>query len=63
MAQYHLSPESQKDLKEIYDYIRGDAGQQIATNVLTKLRDTLRKLAAQPDMGHLREDLIEDPDL
>ncbi|MBM3748257.1 MAG: type II toxin-antitoxin system RelE/ParE family toxin [Acidobacteria bacterium] len=58
--QYSLTPAARADLVEIDSYLRRESP-QAATQVRTKLRDAMRGLAERPGMGHLREDLADEP--
>jgi len=56
MRQYVLSPLAERDLIDIWNYVALDSP-DAADRVLLKLRDELRKLAANPGLGHWRPDL------
>lgn len=60
MSQYILAPEARDDLDEIIDYIARDSP-QAARRVIEKIRVAIRRLAEMPRMGHLREDLTDEP--
>jgi plasmid stabilization system protein ParE len=57
---YSLTPVARSDLMEIGSYLRRESP-HAATQVLARLRDAMRTLADQPGMGHLREDLADEP--
>lgn len=57
---YSLTPAARADLVDIDDYIRQDSP-EAAERVRAKLRQAMRKLAEYPGMGHLREDLADEP--
>lgn len=57
MSRYHLTPLAERDLRDIRDWYRKTRGPATARRVLRDLRDTLRRLATNPDIGHPREDL------
>ena len=60
MSRFILSPEARDDLDEIIDYIARDSP-QAARRVLEKIKDAIVLLAEMPMIGHLREDLTEEP--
>src|SRR5215207_5784697 len=60
MSRFVLTPAAREDLLEIVDYIREDSP-EAAQRVLRKLQDSMRRLARAPGMGHLREDLADEP--
>jgi plasmid stabilization system protein ParE len=60
MSRFVLTPAAREDLLEIVDYIREDSP-DAAQRVLRKLKDSMRKLSRAPGMGHLREDLTDEP--
>jgi len=53
-----LTPLARRDLEEIWQYIANDSV-QAATRVLNHLEASIRSLAKNPGMGHLREDLAD----
>jgi antitoxin ParD1/3/4/toxin ParE1/3/4 len=55
-----LSPEARDDLQEIRDYIARDST-EAARRVLAELRTAMRRLAEMPELGHVREDLADEP--
>lgn len=57
---YSLTPAARADLVDIDDYIRKDSA-EAAERVRARLRQAMRKLAEYPGMGHLREDLADEP--
>lgn len=60
MASFVLSAEARDDLREIQDYIARDSA-EAARRVLEELRAAMRRLAEMPQIGHLREDLADEP--
>ncbi len=60
MSRFLLTPTAKEDLREIAEFIRQDSP-EAAKRVLSKLRESMAKLAGTPLMGHLREDLTEEP--
>jgi antitoxin ParD1/3/4/toxin ParE1/3/4 len=57
---YSLTPAARSDLIEIDSYLRRESPRAAAL-VRTKLRDAMRRLAERPGLGHLREDLGDEP--
>ena len=55
-----LSEEALSDLDEIWLYIAGD-NPRAADRVIDEIYQAIYKLAEFPGMGHLREDLIDEP--
>jgi toxin ParE1/3/4 len=60
MSRFVLTPAASADLLEIVDFLREESP-DAARRVLRKLRDSMGKLARTPGMGHLREDLADEP--
>lgn len=60
MARFILSPEARDDLREIRDFIARDSG-EAALRVLAELRTAMTRLAEMPEIGHIREDLADEP--
>lgn len=60
MKRYSLSHPAKSDLVGIYEYIRRD-NPAAAQRVMKSFRETFRKLAANPHIGHLRDDLLSEP--
>lgn len=60
MSRFVLTPAARADLEEIVDFIRED-NPDAARRVLRELRDSMRKLAGLPEMGHFRRDLCDEP--
>ncbi|HEX7181608.1 MAG TPA: type II toxin-antitoxin system RelE/ParE family toxin [Thermoanaerobaculia bacterium] len=60
MNRFVLTPAARADLQEIVDYIRQDSP-EAARRVLREIQDSMRKLSRMPQMGHLREDLCDEP--
>lgn len=60
-AQYFLTLQARQDLAEIADYVAAESGLEPAEFVVEKLREGFLFLAEQPGVGHVREDLAEDP--
>ena len=57
---YSLTQAARSDLIEIDDYLRAESP-QAAVRVRAGLRAAMRKLAEHPGIGHLREDLADEP--
>jgi toxin ParE1/3/4 len=60
MSLYVLAPAARSDLIEISDFI-GRENPEAAKRVLADLRSAMRGLAETPGMGHLRNDLADEP--
>jgi antitoxin ParD1/3/4/toxin ParE1/3/4 len=57
---FALTPEAQADLTEISNYIQQDSP-AAARRVRDELLAAMRRLARMPGIGHLREDLSDEP--
>lgn len=60
-ARYALTEQAKQDLAEIADSIAEARGLAPAEQVVRELQRGFRLLAEQPDVGHLREDITDDP--
>jgi plasmid stabilization system protein ParE len=60
MTRFVLTFDAREDLREIIEFIRKDSP-AAARRVLQEIQETMRKLARMPGMGHLREDLADEP--
>jgi antitoxin ParD1/3/4/toxin ParE1/3/4 len=60
MARYVLSDLADQELREIISYIRSRSP-QAARQVREELKAAMRKLAEFPGIGHLREDVTDEP--
>lgn len=60
MPRYVLSTEARNDLREIRHYIAQDSS-DAARRVLAEIRTAVGSLAEMPEMGHLPEDLADEP--
>ncbi len=60
MTRYLLTPAARDDLLELAEFIREDRP-RAAAKVLRELREVMRRLARSPEIGHLREDLADEP--
>ena len=60
MKRFVLSPAATADIEQIEAFL--DEHAPHATDaVLDALRDAMRRIAARPGLGHLREDLTDEP--
>ena len=57
---YHLTPSAARDVNAIYDHIAADS-LPAAGRMLQRFLEAFRKLGDLPGMGHLREDLTDEP--
>lgn len=60
MSRYLLSPAATADVEEIEAFLDEQAPHATET-VLKALRDAMRKIASRPGIGHLRNDLTDEP--
>lgn len=60
MSRFVLTPAAREDLEEIFDVIAEDSP-DAALRVVQNLRESMRKLARMPKMGHYRKDLCDEP--
>jgi toxin ParE1/3/4 len=60
MARYVLTDRAKHDVQQIVSYIR-KRSPTAPRRVRTELRDAMRLLAEFPGIGHLREDLSDEP--
>lgn len=60
MIRFTLTPAARSDLKEISDYIELD-NPIAAKRVRARLRAAMVRLGKHPRLGHLREDLADEP--
>lgn len=58
---YLLSPEAQQDIADIRAFYVKEAGTRVALYVLREITRALRLLAANPGIGHSRDDLTDEP--
>jgi plasmid stabilization system protein ParE len=58
---YVLSEPATHDLDLIKSYLVEHAGVPVARHVLREIRNALQFLATRPGVGHLREDLTDQP--
>lgn len=60
MSDFRLSPQAFRDIDEIWEFIAED-NLDAADNVRDEIFAACGKLADMPGMGHLREDLADEP--
>ena len=60
MGRYLLTDLAKSDIREIVDYIR-QRNPDAARRVRRELQEEMRKLADFPGIGHLREDVTDEP--
>jgi antitoxin ParD1/3/4/toxin ParE1/3/4 len=60
MKRYLLTRAAKQDVGDIAAYI-AEENPVAARRVLAKLRQAMRRLAQAPGLGHLREDLADEP--
>src|SRR5688572_7790365 len=60
MPRYVLTDAAKDDVREIVKYVRARSPQG-AKRVRNELRTAMQRLAAFPNIGHLREDLTDEP--
>jgi plasmid stabilization system protein ParE len=60
MARYALTEIAKADLREIVAYLR-PRSRDAAKRVPAKIRENMRLLASFPHIGHLREDVTDEP--
>lgn len=60
MSNFIISPKARLDLLEIWTYIAED-DIDAAANLLQQLHEAILKIAEMPGIGHLREDLADEP--
>lgn len=59
-ADYYLSRAAEQDIDEIITYLAKESP-KTALKFLDAIYDSMGKLAENPDLGHLREDLTQQP--
>jgi plasmid stabilization system protein ParE len=62
-ARYVLTTQAKQDLAEIADHIAESSGLSPAEQVVGELRRGFQLLAEHPEVGHVREDLPDDPEV
>jgi plasmid stabilization system protein ParE len=61
VRRYILSPEAQQDLRDIREYLLKEAGLPVSRHVMRRMNEALRFLSVMPGLGHLRQDLTDQP--
>ena len=61
MKRYIIAPEAGEDIKAIKAYLKREAGLSVANSTLKKIRDAFELLRRTPGLGHIREDLTDEP--
>lgn len=61
MSGYQLSPAADADLDEIWQYVAENSSDSVANRIEGELHAAMHRLAEIPGMGHLREDLADEP--
>jgi plasmid stabilization system protein ParE len=57
MSAYIVSPKADEDIFEVWRYLYGRAGVEVANRIEAELYGTFEKLAQNPGRGHQRSDL------
>ncbi len=57
MKPYLVAPEAEGDLQQIWRYLLGEAGLEVANRIQGELVDAFESLADAPGKGHKRPDL------
>ena len=60
MRRFTLSPAAARDVREIWSYIAADSV-KAARRVRLELFEACQRLAENPGIGHVREDLTDQP--
>jgi toxin ParE1/3/4 len=61
MKGYILASAAQRDIAAIRDYYLKKAGYRVAKYILNELLSGFRTISKNPGIGHVREDLTEEP--
>ncbi len=61
MSGYQLTPQADADLDELWAYVSANSGVVAANRLEDELHAAMHRLAKMPGMGHLREDLADEP--
>jgi plasmid stabilization system protein ParE len=62
-AHYRLTPKAAEGFRRIVHYVDEQFGTQVAERVVDELERAFEQLAANPAMGHCREDLTKEEDV
>jgi len=60
MRRFKLSPEAARDIREIWSYIAQDSI-KAARRVRLQIFAACQKIAQNPRIGHVRQDVTEEP--
>jgi toxin ParE1/3/4 len=63
MSGFVLTADAREDLRQIRDYVLAQGGTRAARYVVQTIADSFRQLSRSPHIGHIREDLTDDPDV
>ncbi|HWZ96740.1 MAG TPA: type II toxin-antitoxin system RelE/ParE family toxin [Candidatus Dormibacteraeota bacterium] len=58
-SRYLLAPQAAEDLVEIWRYVKEQGSLEVADRVESVIRDKFAFLAANPEAGHIRENLTD----
>jgi len=61
MKGYQLTPRANIDLDPIWTYVAEGSGNAVADRLEETFHVAMQKLAEMPGIGHLREDLADEP--
>ena len=61
MSNFVLSPDADEDVFQIWAYLFGRAGLDLANRIESELYNTFEALARMPGQGHRRPDLTDAP--
>jgi plasmid stabilization system protein ParE len=59
-AAFFVTPAARQDLLATWRYIADTAGDRIADQVLTTVRQSFERVAETPSIGHFRPDLVDE---
>ncbi len=60
MTPYWLTPRARRGFKEILEYVERGFGPRVAEDVLDRLVSAFERVARNPGMGHVREEITND---
>ncbi len=61
MSQYRLTPQAERDLDDIADYLFAQGGTGLVGHVMGTIEQAMEFLGATPGAGHARSDLTAEP--
>ena len=61
MSNYEVSPRARVDLLQIWNYLAENVSFETADRVMADLEKAMQKIAANPGLGHRREDITDLP--